>query len=224
MRFSQLFKVFSLSFFVLTAGLAAQAAGSGSDKDAKRLNTVGDYIFEDPKGVNAITFVLDSPIEPIIGVATGISGPLHFETDNPMAFAGKIVVAATSLATTNSKMTEVLHSADWLDVENHPTLSFQIKGIRTAKKTAPGQCELVAVGEFTCKGITKEIVLPNLTVTFIKDGAKKRNRFEGDLIVVRTKFTITRTDYEINLATPFVAVADDIEIDVRMVGYTKKRN
>ena len=225
MQISQVFKVFSLSILVLTVPIVAQAAGSGTAKDAGSAssNVVGDYDFKDPKGVNAITFVLDSLLEPIVGVANGVSGSLHYETGNPKALTGKIEVAASSLMTPNSKMTEVLHSEDWLNAEKHPTLTFQIKEVKNAKETDENQCTLEAVGEFTCKGITKKVTLPELKVTFIKDGAIKRNRAkEGDLIVVRTKFVITRTDFDINLGTPFTAVADDIELDVRLVGHTKK--
>ncbi len=35
------------------------------------------FDFKDPKGVNAIYFVLDSELEPIMGMATGISGTVN---------------------------------------------------------------------------------------------------------------------------------------------------
>jgi polyisoprenoid-binding protein YceI len=55
------------------------------------------FDFKDPKGVNNAVFKLDAPLEAISGNATGISGTVSFDPENPAATRGKIVVATSSL-------------------------------------------------------------------------------------------------------------------------------
>jgi polyisoprenoid-binding protein YceI len=55
------------------------------------------FDFKDPKGVNNAVFKLDAPLEAISGNATGVSGTVSFDPENPAATRGKIVVATSSL-------------------------------------------------------------------------------------------------------------------------------
>ena len=41
------------------------------------------FDFKDPKGVNNVVFKTDAPLESINGTATGISGSVTFDPDNP---------------------------------------------------------------------------------------------------------------------------------------------
>ena len=79
------------------------------------------FDFKDPKGVNSMTIQVDSILEPIMGTASGISGTLSFDPEAPKSANGKIVVSAGSIQTTNDRMTKVLHSEDWIDIEKYPT-------------------------------------------------------------------------------------------------------
>ena len=45
-----------------------------------------EFDFKDPKGVNNVIFKTDAPLESINGTATGISGKVTFDPDNPGAF------------------------------------------------------------------------------------------------------------------------------------------
>src|SRR2546430_1265819 len=56
-----------------------------------------EFDFKDPKGVNNVIFKTDAPLESINGTATGISGKVTFDPDNPGAIKGKIVVQSSSL-------------------------------------------------------------------------------------------------------------------------------
>ena len=46
---------------------------------------VKTYDFEDPKGVNNVSFLLDAPLESISGNAKGVSGIVTFDSTNPKA-------------------------------------------------------------------------------------------------------------------------------------------
>src|SRR5258706_955950 len=78
------------------------------------------FDFKDPKNGNSAVFKLEAPLETINGSATGISGMVIFDPENPGATTGKIVVAAESLIVPNPMQKEHMHSANWLDVAKYP--------------------------------------------------------------------------------------------------------
>ena len=49
------------------------------------------FDFKDPKGVNNVVFKTDALLESINGTASGISGTVMFDPENPSATAGKII-------------------------------------------------------------------------------------------------------------------------------------
>ena len=84
------------------------------------------FDFKDPKGVNNAVFKLDAPQESINGSASGISGTVSFDPENPAATTGKIIVASDSLTVPNPLQKEHLHSANWLDVAKYPEITFEV--------------------------------------------------------------------------------------------------
>src|SRR5688572_32252674 len=83
-----------------------------------------EFDFKDPKGVNNVVFKTDAPLESINGVATGISGKVTFEPDNPGAVKGKITVLAGSLHLGNDMQKQHMHGDKWLDVAKFPEITF----------------------------------------------------------------------------------------------------
>src|SRR5882672_10602283 len=81
-----------------------------------------EFDFKDPKGVNNIVFKTDAPLESINGTATGISGKVVFDPQNPAGVKGKLLVAASSLHVGNPMQKEHLHGANWMDVATYPDI------------------------------------------------------------------------------------------------------
>lgn len=176
------------------------------------------FDFKDPKSVNTIAFILDSTLEPILGVASGISGTVSFDPENPKAATGRIVVEAKSLHTENKGMKDTLHGADWLDVEKYPTVEFAFKKVTEAGSPEKDVYELTVVGDLTCRGVTKEIAVP-VKATLLPGKLGERNRnVKGDLLVLRSNFVMKRTDFGIKPDVPAQTVANDIELRVSIVG------
>jgi hypothetical protein len=48
------------------------------------------------------------------------------------------------------------------------------------------------------------------------------HRGEGDLLVLRSQFSIKRSEFKINPSTPGEVVAEDIELRVSIVGLSPK--
>ena len=176
------------------------------------------FDFKDPKGVNSMTFVLDSLLEPIMGMASGVSGKITFDPADPGAASGEIAVDATSLHVMNEKMKEVLHGEDWLDVKKHPTISFRFDKVKNVHTAENQVFSFTAVGDFTCKGTTRRLEIP-VSATFLAGQLEKRLRdAKGDLLIVRSEFKIDRKDFGIKPDTGAAIVAEDITVRVAIVG------
>ena len=180
------------------------------------------FDFKDAKGVNNVQFLLDAPLEPISGSASGISGSVSFDAANPGATKGKIVVAANSLFVPNSMMKDHMHGKDWLDVANNKEITFEAKELKNVKTTG-NDTTADAVGTFTLKGVTKDITVP-VKLTYLKDMLGKRmQNAKGDLLVIRAKFSIKRSEFNIQPGKNEDKVANDIELTLSIAGASPQK-
>jgi polyisoprenoid-binding protein YceI len=175
------------------------------------------FDFKDPKGVNNAIFKLDAPLESINGSASGISGTVSFDPENPAATTGKIVVAAESLTVPNPMQKEHLHSANWLDVTKYPEITFEAKSLANVKTDA-GVTTADATGTFTLHGVSKEITVP-IKLTYLKDklGSRVPN-LKGDLLVIRANFNINREDFNIQKGQYEDKVSTTIDLSLSIAG------
>jgi polyisoprenoid-binding protein YceI len=175
------------------------------------------FDFKDPKGVNNAVFKLDAPLEAINGSANGITGTVKFDPENPAATTGKIVVAASSLHVPNPTMKEHLHGGQWLDVAKQPEITFEAKELKNVKTTG-NNTSADASGTLTIKGVSKDVSVP-VKLTYLKDKLSQRvPNLKGDLLVIRSNFTVKRSDYGINPGAPQDKVSDDIELTLSVAG------
>jgi polyisoprenoid-binding protein YceI len=176
-----------------------------------------DFDFKDPKGVNNAVFKLDAPLEAISGNATGISGSVSFDPAAPGATKGKIVVASSSLHLGNPMQLQHLKSDKWLDVAKFPEISFEAKELKNVKTTGD-TTTADATGSFTLKGTSKDITIP-VKLTYLKDKLGQRiPNTKGDLLVIRSNFTIKRSDFGINPGQSEDKVSDAIELSLSIAG------
>ena len=175
------------------------------------------FDFKDPKGVNNVVFKTDAPLESINGTATGVSGTIQFDPDNPSAVKGKIVVATDSLHVPNPKMKEHLRGDGWLDVAKYPQITFDVQGVKNAK-TDGNVTTMDVTGNLTIKGATKSVTVP-VKATYLKDKLRARgSNKDGDLLVLRSNFTIKRSDFGINAAKFEDKVSNEIELSLSLAG------
>src|SRR5213594_1362042 len=95
-----------------------------------------EFDFKDPKGVNNIVFKTDAPLESINGTATGISGKVVFDPQNPAAIKGKLLVTASSLNVGHPIQKEHLQRANWMNVSTYPDITFEVSGTKNVKTDA----------------------------------------------------------------------------------------
>ena len=174
------------------------------------------FDFRDPKKVNNVVFLMDAPLESINGTATGVSGTVSFDPANPAATTGKIVLATSSLHVDNPLMKKHMLDEGWMHVSKFPTIEF-VAGKMTNVKTSGTNITGTIAGKLTVKGVTKKVSVP-VRLTYLKGMLIKRNRVPGDLLVLRSDFTIKRSDYGINAGNNEEKVSDEIELKLRVAG------
>ncbi len=179
------------------------------------------FDFKDPKGVNNVVFKLDAPLESINGSASGISGKVTFDPAKPADTRGKIVIEAESLNVPNSMMKGHMHGEQWLDVKKHKEITFETKELKNVK-TKGNETTADAVGTFTLKGVSKEITIP-VKLTYLPDKLSARTpNLKGDLLVIRSTFTIKRSDFNIQAGQNEDKVSDEIELTLAIAGAAAK--
>ena len=179
------------------------------------------FDFKDPKGINNAGFRLDAPLESINGSASGVSGSVTFDPENPGATQGKITVATSSLIVPNPMQRQHMLGKEWLDAAKFPTIIFEskeFKNVHTAGDTTTAD----VTGTFTLKGVAKEITVP-VKLTYLKDKLGERVPGQtGDLLVIRSNFAIKRSDFDINPGKFEDKVSDAIEITLSIAGASRK--
>ncbi len=176
-----------------------------------------EFDFKDPKGVNNVVFKTDAPLESINGTASGISGKVTFDPQDPGAVKGKIVVATSSMHVGNPMQKEHLHGPNWMDVAKYPEITFEATSAKNVK-TDGDVTTADVIGKMTIKAATKEITVP-VKMTYLKDklGQRVPNQ-KGDLLVLRSNFSVKRSDFGIGGAKMEEKVANDIELNLSVAG------
>jgi polyisoprenoid-binding protein YceI len=179
------------------------------------------FDFKDPKGINNAGFKLDAPLESINGTASGVSGTVTFDPENPSATKGKIVVAANTLTLPNTMQQGHMRSDKWMDVAKYPEISFEAKELKNAKTEGDVTTAEVA-GTFTCKGVSKDMTIP-VKLTYLKDKLGSRMPgAKGDLLVIRSNFSVKRSDFNLSPGQMEDKVSDEIQLSLAIAGAAAK--
>ena len=174
------------------------------------------FDFKDPKNVNNIIFQMDAPLESINGSGDSISGKVEFDPSKPENTKGKIILDAKSLHVGNPVLKEHMHGKDWLDVEKFPLIHFSLNQLQNIKRDGIN-INADAHGKMTIRNITLDMKVP-VKITYLKGMLEKRNRVKGDLLVIRSKFSVKRDDFNIQAGQNLEKVANDIEISLNVAG------
>lgn len=175
-----------------------------------------DFDLNDPKGVNNIVFLLDAPLESINGTATGITGNVSYDPSNPAATTGKIVVAVGSMSVANPKMLEHIMGRQWMNAKKFPKITFELTSLADIDQNGD-KVQAKAVGVMSIKDVSKDLEIP-VSFTYLKGKLKDRQDTPGDILVVRSSFSITRGDFNVNAGKNLDKVADEVELRLSLAG------
>jgi len=83
-----------------------------------------------------------------------VHGTLEFDREDPRKAAVEVTIDARGLWTGEKDRDAHLASADFLDVENHPTITFRGSGVQLVG-ASDGKLE----GKLTIRGVTRPVTL-----------------------------------------------------------------
>jgi polyisoprenoid-binding protein YceI len=108
----------------------------------------------DPAHSGAQFVVRHMMISNVRGGFTKVEGTIEYDPANVGATKIDAVIDASSIDTREEQRDAHLRSADFLDAEKFPTITF-----KSTKVEADGDDELKVTGDLTIHGVTKEVVL-----------------------------------------------------------------
>lgn len=187
------------------------------------INTKGEqtFSFKDKVGRNQATFFSTTPLEDITGMSTDVWGTVSFDIEDvENTLKGEILISTASLKSGIDLRDEHISSADWLDAEKFPTISFKIKEVTGIEKIEDNKLKAKVLGEFTVHGVTMEVE-SEVTLVYLEENEMTKMRLPGDLLGVRAKININLSDYGIQHMVLDQKVSDEIEINVNIVGSNK---
>ena len=146
------------------------------------------------------------------GSFTDVSGTVVVNAEDPSKSSATVTVQVASVDTRNPDRDGHLRTNDFLDVANHPEITF----VSTSAKLN-GENSVTLTGDLTIKGVTKSI-----TLDFDYQGAatdpfgNQRLGFEGTHTISREDYGIT---WNAKLETGGVLVGDKIvlEFDLSLI-------
>lgn len=146
------------------------------------------------------------------GRFSGVSGTVVTNDADPSKSSVNVEIDAASIDTREEKRDGHLRSGDFLDVENHPHLTFRSTRIEGNPKSAGDS--FTVVGDLTIRGTTREVTLD---ATFDGSGTDPwggtRASFSAETKIDRREFGLT---WNQALETGGVLVGNEVKITLEV--------
>lgn len=140
----------------------------------------------------------------------GVKSATLYAPENPLETRVEASVDVTSVDTNDEGRDGHLRSADFFDVENHPTMEFRSTGVRLEKG------EFLVDGDLTIRGVTKPVTFD---FDFGGFGADPYGNYKAG---ATAKAVVNREDFGLTwnaaLETGGVLVGKDVTIELDLQG------
>lgn len=166
--------------------------------------TTGTWVIDPTHTVIGFT-VRHAMVAKVRGRFNEFSGSFTLDGDNPSASRAELTIQTASFDTQNADRDAHVRSADFLDVENYPTMTFTSTKVEVA-----GPNTFTVTGDLTIRGTTKSV-----PVTFELLGISKdpwggtRIGFEGEGEINRKEYDLT---WNVALETGGVLVSENVKL------------
>jgi polyisoprenoid-binding protein YceI len=210
----------------------AQTEGAQSDKTLpvpEEEAAKGKVYYVLPGKDAQVTFTSDAPLEHIKGTSNQVVGYVVVaEKEGQEGFdivSGAFRLPVKSLDTGIPLRNEHLQGERWLNVADHPDISYKITNVTKPSEVKKDDAFTTygarIVGEMTVNGQEKKLSA-GARITRMPASEKTRARAPGDLMAIRCSFKVELSDYGMDAATAGDKIANEIEIDTFLMLSTVK--
>jgi polyisoprenoid-binding protein YceI len=141
------------------------------------------------------------------GSFESFEGQLHLDGQNPSAATAGLSVQTASIATGSADRDTHVRSADFLNVEEFPTMTFAATQVRQT-----GDDTFVMVGDLTIRGTTRPVEIDAVLEGVSADPfGNDRIGFSGRTVIRRKDFGLV---WNVALETGGVLVSDKVTIEL----------
>ena len=164
----------------------------------------------DPAHSSAQFVVRHMMITNVRGGFGSVQGTVTYDPDKIGDSSIEAVIDATTISTSEAQRDTHLKSADFLDVERFPSITFKSKSVERA-----GSDELNVTGDLTIHGVTKEVLLKVEGPT-----AEGKDPWGNARIGASATTKIKRSDfgltYNAALETGGILIGDELKIELEV--------
>jgi len=146
-------------------------------------------------------------ISTVKGRFTKVTGTVTSDGEDFSSAEVDVTIDASSIDTREPRRDDHLRSADFLDVEQFPTLTFKSRRVQPR-----GDGAYALAGDLTIHGVTREVTLDVVTEGFARDPwGGERAGFSATGHIKRSEFGLT---WNAALETGGVLVGDDVKLHI----------
>jgi polyisoprenoid-binding protein YceI len=135
----------------------------------------------------------------------GVTGRLTVHPADPLRSTFELEADTRSVTTGHPPQEDFMRSENWLDAENHPTLTFRSTSVQPVDGT-----HYLVRGDLTLRGVTKPVEIPLEFHGVVSDTWGLRAGFTS-------RFTVNRRDFGITWNREFdwgPMAGDDLEVSL----------
>ncbi|MEM7006149.1 MAG: YceI family protein [Pseudomonadota bacterium] len=184
---------------VIAAGLTLAGTASADGHALNEKVSTGEYVMDVTHGYVTFSYNHLGFSNPQLRFRT-VDAKLDLNAEAPAESSVNVTIAANSIDTGVDVFDGHMNSADWLDTETYPEITF----VSTALEQSDAGTGTLT-GDLTIKGVTKPVTLD---VTLIGAGPHPLNQKET--VGVEATGTVLRSDFGLGNFVP--AVGDEVSI------------
>lgn len=186
---------------------ASESRAQGSSTPASPAPLAGKWAV-DAAHTNVNFAIRHMGISTIRGRFNDVAGTIVADAAHPEKNSVEVTIQTASIDTGVKLRDDHVRSADFLDVEKYPTMTFRSKRVEKRKDG------FVAHGTLTLHGTAREVSLPFRVAGPVKD------QHTGSRFGVETKLRLNRQDYGLKyhqvLDNGALALANDVDITISL--------
>ncbi len=149
------------------------------------------------------------------GHFTKVSGTIELDQEDVSRSSVDVTIDAASIGTREPQRDAHLRSADFLDVEKFPAITFKSRSV-----TPHGGGRLTVVGDLTIHGVTREVTLE------ATEGGRGKDPWGNERVGFSATTRIDRRDFGLHwnqaLETGGFLVGHDVDIDLEVEAIGQK--